>query len=95
MPDTNTLALVALLVLALAAVLVVLERLVNRRPPRDPVERRRGHAAAARTSTRVALVCVGLLLVALFLGRILLGAMALTGLVVFAVLAVVRGRLSR
>ena len=95
MPDNDTLALVALVVLALVVALLVLDRVVNRRVPPDPVERRRGHAVAARKSTTLALVCVGLLVLAVLLGRILLGAMAVVGLAVFVTLAVVRGRLSR
>lgn len=95
MPDTETLELIALIVIGLVAVLLVLARLTDRRQAVDPAERRRGHASAARQATTVALVCVGLLVVALFLGRILLGAMAVCGLVVFGTLAVVRSRLSR
>lgn len=95
MPDRDTLALVALAVLAFVALVTMLERLSGRTRPADPVELRRWHAAAARKNLNVALGCVGLLVVALLLGRILLGAMAVAGLVVFTGLAFVRGRLSR
>ncbi|MGA8210980.1 MAG: hypothetical protein WB441_15470 [Nocardioidaceae bacterium] len=97
MPDLDTLALMVLPVLALGTLLAGLDRIGARSRVRDrsPAARRRRHAAAARSSTSMAMVCVGLLLVALVLGRLLLGVMALTGLVVFAALAVVRSTLSR
>lgn len=95
MPDQETLELIALIVIGLVAFLLVLARITDRRRSVDPAERRREHASAARQATTVALVCVGLILVALFLGRILLGVMAITGLVLFGTLAVVRSRLSR
>ncbi|MEO5709651.1 MAG: hypothetical protein ABIQ59_07505 [Nocardioidaceae bacterium] len=99
MPDPETLELIALIVIGLVVLLLVLarisDRITDRRKAVDPVVRRREHASAARQATTVCLVCVGLLVVSLFLGRILLGAMAITGLVVFGTLAVVRSRLSR
>ena len=95
MPDRDTLTLVVLVLLVFGALLAVLTRLDGRRRPTGAVERRRWHAAAARKSANVALVWVGLLVVALLLGRILLGVMALAGIVVFGALAVVRARLAR
>lgn len=95
MPDSETLELIALIVIVLVAALLVLNGFANRRAARDPVVRRGEHAAGAKRATKAAVACVGLLVVAVLLGRILLGAMALTGLVVFGTLAVVRGRLSR
>ena len=99
MPDSETLSLVALVAIGFVAVLVALDVVVNGRRRRqaklDPVARRREHAVAARKNTSLALVCVGLLVLALLLGRLLLGVMAITGLVVFGALSVVRGRLSR
>ena len=87
MPDRDTLTLVVLVLLVFGALLAVLTRLDGRRRP--------WHAAAARKSANVALVWVGLLVVALLLGRILLGVMALAGIMVFGALAVVRARLAR
>lgn len=95
MSDNDTFELVALILIGFVALLLVLDRVINRRRPQGPVERRRGHAVAARKSTTVALICVGLLVVALLLGRLLLGVMAVVGLAVFATLAVVRGRLAQ
>ncbi len=99
MPDSETLSLVALVVIGFVAVLLALDVVVNGRRRRqarlDPVARRREHAVAARKNTSLALVCVGLLVLALLLGRLLLGVLAITGLVVFGALSVVRGRLSR
>jgi len=96
-PESETLSLIALLLIGLVALLLVLGWLSERRGrgSLDPVERRRQHSVAARKSTTLALGCVGLLVVALLLGRLLLGAMALAGLVVFVTLAVVRGRQAR
>ena len=88
MPDRDTLTLVVLVLLVFGALLAVLTRLDGRRRPTGAVERRRWHAAAARKSANVALVWVGLLVVALLLGRILLGVMAVAGIVVFGALAV-------
>jgi uncharacterized membrane protein YiaA len=93
--DTDILSLVVLLVVGFGAVLVLLGRASSRRRSTDPVVRRRAHATAARKSVTLAMVCVGLLVLALLLGRLLLGGMAGIGLVVFTTLAVVRGRLSR
>ena len=94
MPDSETLELVALLVVGLVAALLVLNGFANRRAARDPVARREEHAAGARRAAKAAVVCVGLLVVAVLL-RVLLGVLALTGLVVSGTLSVVRGRLSR
>jgi uncharacterized membrane protein YiaA len=94
-PDRETVELAVMILVAFGLVLLVLERLFRRRAPRDAIERRQWHASAARSSTSVALVCVGLLVLAVLLGRLLLGAMALVGIVVFTALAIVRGRLSR
>jgi hypothetical protein len=94
-PDQETLELIALIVVGLVGVLLVLARFADLRASVDPVVRRREHAAAARQCTTVAMVFTGLLVVALLLGRVLLGAMAIAGVVVFATLAVVRRRLSR
>ena len=95
MPDRDTLALIVLVVLGLVALVTIVERLSARSRPSDPVELRRWHAAAARKSLNAALVCVGLLVVALLLGRVLLGAMSVAGLVLFTGLALARARLSR
>ncbi len=95
MPDSETLELIALLVVGLVAALLVLNGFANRRAARDPVVRRREHAAGAKRASKAAVVCVGLLVVAVLLGRVLLGVLALTGLVVSGTLSVVRGRLSR
>jgi uncharacterized membrane protein YiaA len=94
-PDPQTLELIALIVVGVVVALLVLARFADRRASVDPVVRRREHATAARQSTTVAMVFVGLFVVALLLGRILLGAMAIAGVVVFGALAVVRRRLSR
>jgi hypothetical protein len=94
-PDSETLELVALLVFGLVAVLLVLNGFANRRTAGDPVARRQQHAAGARRASQGAVACAGLLVVAVLLGRILLGVLALTGLVVLGTLSVVRGRLSR
>lgn len=92
--DPDTVGLVALVVLGFAALVWVVARLGGSRRPAGAVERRAWHAAAARRSANIALGWVGLLVVALLLGRLLLGAMSLAGIVVFSVLAVVRARLS-
>ena len=94
-PDRDTLSLIALVVLALVALVAVVAAISGRGRPADPVERRRWHEAAARKHLNAALVCVGLLVVALLLGRVLLGVMAVSGLVVFVGLAIARSRLSR
>jgi hypothetical protein len=94
-PDSSTLELIALLVVGLVAALLVLNGFANRRAARDPVARRQEHAAGARRASRGAVACLGLLVVAVLLGRILLGVLALTGLLVLGTLSVVRGRLSR
>ena len=47
MPDSETLELVALIVVGLVAALLVLNGFANRRAARDPVVRRREHAAGA------------------------------------------------
>ncbi len=94
--DTDTLELAAMVVVAFLGLLLVLERLLRRRrPSADPEVRRREHATAARKSTTLALGCVGLLVVALLLGRLLLGVMALLGIAVFVTLSVVRSNLAR
>ena len=95
MPNRDTLTLVALVVLVFGALLAVLTRFGGQPRPTGAVERRRWHAAAARKSANVALAWVGLLVVALLLGRILLGVMSVAGVVVFGALAVVRARLAR
>lgn len=95
MPDRDTLTLVVLVLLGFGALLAVLTRFDGRRRPAGAVERRRWHAAAARKNADVALVWVGLLVVALLLGRVLLGVMSVAGIVVFGALAVVRARLAR
>jgi hypothetical protein len=94
-PDSSTLELIALLVVGLVAALLVLNGFANRRAARDPVARRQEHAAGARRASRGAVACLGLLVLAVLLGRVLLGVLALTGLVVLGTLSVVRGRLSR
>ncbi|QWZ07083.1 hypothetical protein KRR39_16480 [Nocardioides panacis] len=95
MPDSATLELIALLVVGLVAALLVLNGFANRRAARDPVARRREHAAGARRASKGAVACLALLVVAVLLGRVLLGVLALAGLVVLGTLSVVRGRLSR
>jgi Na+/H+ antiporter NhaD/arsenite permease-like protein len=94
-PEAETLELAVLVIVGFLGVLMLLERLFRRDRSEHPELRRRRHAVAARKSTTLALVCVGLLVVALVLGRVLLGVMALAGLAVFATLSVVRSSLSR
>jgi 4-hydroxybenzoate polyprenyltransferase len=94
LPDQDTLALAVLVATGAVCGVLVLARLADRRPS-DPHLVRRRHAVAARQARTVVWVAAGLLVLALLLGRVLLGALALVLLAVFGTVAVARGRRSR
>lgn len=93
--DEQTVELALSILAGTVLVLLVLERVVRRKPKRTDAQRRRDNAVSARKSSVVAGIFVVLLVLALVLGRPLLGVMSLVGIGVSVALSAIRGRMSR
>ena len=91
MADRETVELAVMILVGLFLVLVVLERVLRGSIAKDGTRRPRASMSTSKT-TAVALLFGVLLLVALLLGRIGLGLIAITGLIVFGSLALTRSR---